>query len=188
MRYHSITNDDVVNGEGICTVLRMQGCDIHCDGCNNKELWNYDDGQEISIEELALKINDLIHKDGIVRNFSILGGEPLSPRNFYATLAIIDVIRELNPNIKIFLWTRYSIHTSPNFYLYLLDDFKKIDYIIDGKYDKTQRDTTLHLCSSKNQTIIDVKKCIKEMEKLDLKYAKEHEKGLMKLKPIKERK
>ena len=35
MRYHNITKDDMLNGEGLRVVLWVSGCSHHCEGCHN---------------------------------------------------------------------------------------------------------------------------------------------------------
>ena len=40
--------NDIVDGEGICVSLWMQGCPHHCKDCFNPETWNPDEGYEIT--------------------------------------------------------------------------------------------------------------------------------------------
>ena len=35
MRYHNITTDDMLNGDGLRTVLWVAGCEHRCRGCHN---------------------------------------------------------------------------------------------------------------------------------------------------------
>lgn len=35
MNYHNITVDDMLNGDGLRTVLWVSGCMHHCRGCQN---------------------------------------------------------------------------------------------------------------------------------------------------------
>ena len=35
MRYHNITKDDMLNGDGLRVVLWLAGCEHHCKGCQN---------------------------------------------------------------------------------------------------------------------------------------------------------
>ena len=44
MRYHNITKDDMLNGDGLRVVLWVSGCEHHCDGCQNPITWNPNDG------------------------------------------------------------------------------------------------------------------------------------------------
>ena len=44
MRYHNITKDDMLNGEGLRVVLWVSGCSHHCEGCHNAVTWDPDGG------------------------------------------------------------------------------------------------------------------------------------------------
>ena len=46
MRYASIRNFDITNGEGIGVALFVQGCPFHCKGCFNECTWDFDGGEE----------------------------------------------------------------------------------------------------------------------------------------------
>ena len=41
MRYHNITKDDMLNGEGLRVVLWVSGCSHHCEGCHNAVTVSY---------------------------------------------------------------------------------------------------------------------------------------------------
>lgn len=155
MRIASIIENDVVNGEGVCVSLWVQGCPHSCPGCHNPETWDFDGGYEMDIQTLTAKLIYLIDKNGIQRNFSILGGEPLAPCHVQDIIKIICSIKELFPRIKIFLWTGYTIEElveqhNPHIN-YILSN---IDVLIEGRYIKEQRDLTLKLRGSRNQRIL----------------------------------
>ena len=40
MNYHNITVDDMLNGDGLRTVLWVSGCMHHCRGCQNPQTWD----------------------------------------------------------------------------------------------------------------------------------------------------
>lgn len=147
MKYAGLIKNDVVNGEGVCVSYWAQGCPFHCEGCHNPQTWNENGGTEVERDELVKEILQAISTNGIKRNFSVLGGEPLAIYNRENTTAIIKAVREKYPNIKIFLWTGYSFEA--------VDHIIKnmVDYIIDGQYFKEARDLTLHLRGSRNQHI-----------------------------------
>ena len=152
MRYAGIESNDVVNGEGICVSFWCQGCPHHCPGCFNKETWDYEGGQEAP-NDIKGQIVKLISENGIQRNFSILGGEPLCPQNMENVLDILTAVRIAYPHIKIFLWTGYQyeflINSNPTISA-ILD---KIDVLIDGPFDMDKKDLTLKLRGSSNQRI-----------------------------------
>ena len=152
MRYAGIIENDVVNGEGICLSYWTQGCPHKCDGCHNPETWNFNGGKEDSKENILNKILTLLTKNGIHRNLSILGGEPLCDENIDFTMEILKQVKQKYPNIKTFVWTGYTYEELCKLYKDII--FDNIDVLIDGKYDKNQRDITLKLRGSKNQRVL----------------------------------
>ena len=79
MNYEKINKFDSANGPGIRTSLFVCGCPIHCPGCFNKELQNFDYGQKFDKEAEEKILEYLSHPH--VRGFTLLGGEPLSYSN-----------------------------------------------------------------------------------------------------------
>ena len=152
MRYAGIIENDVVNGEGICLSYWTQGCPHKCEGCHNPETWNFNCGKEDSKENILNKILTLLNKNNIHRNLSILGGEPLCDENIDFTMEILKQVKQKYPSIKTFVWTGYTYEELCKLYKDII--FDNIDVLIDGKYDKNQRDITLKLRGSKNQRVL----------------------------------
>ena len=98
MRYAALKKNDIVNGESVVVSLFMQGCPHHCHGCFNPETWDPQGGKEVDINKLIAEIEDAISANGVIRNFSILGGEPFAPYNLHYTYYIVSRIREKYPN------------------------------------------------------------------------------------------
>ena len=44
MRYHNITKDDMLNGDGLRVVLWVAGCEHHCKNCHNPITWDINGG------------------------------------------------------------------------------------------------------------------------------------------------
>ena len=44
MRYHNITRDDMLNGDGLRVVLWVAGCNHCCRECQNPITWDPDGG------------------------------------------------------------------------------------------------------------------------------------------------
>lgn len=152
MRIAKIENNDMINGIGVCTSVWFQGCPYHCPGCHNPETWDFKGGYEISYEELEEEVLNKIGENGIIRNLSLLGGEPLCQQNIAYALKIAAAAKEKYPNIRIFCWTG-------NFVENIIDKYGKevledIDVIIDGPFILEQRDITLPLRGSKNQRVL----------------------------------
>lgn len=155
MRYASINKNDAINGEGVCVSVWFQGCPHHCSGCHNPEQWDPNGGIEISKEELLNKIKSAITANGIIRNVSFLGGEPLAPYNVNNAIFLAKGIKEAFPNIKLFIWTGYTFE---NFTEEQKQTIPFTDVYIDGLYIESLRDITLHLRGSSNQRVIRITK------------------------------
>lgn len=152
MRYAGLKENDIVDGESICVSLWTQGCPHRCPGCHNPETWDYNGGMEIDMGELTTKVIQAIEKNGVKRNLSILGGEPLCPHNIDFIISLVNIVRTLFPYIKIFIWTGYRLEDLQEKYQKSL--FDKIDVLIDGPFELSQRDITLKLRGSKNQRVL----------------------------------
>ena len=149
MKYAGLIENDIVDcDDGICVSLWMSGCSHKCKGCHNKELWDYDYGEEISREELLIKIENSLTKNDIKRNFSILGGEPLDPKNIENTIYFCKKVKE-DINTKIYIWTGYLYEDIKD-----LEIFNYIDVLIDGPYVENLRNLDLKLRGSSNQRIL----------------------------------
>ena len=76
----------------------MQGCEIHCENCFNKETWDFDGGNEFT-EKTIEEVLELCSKD-FITGLSILGGEPLHPNNIEGTTKLAKAFKEKYPNMK----------------------------------------------------------------------------------------
>ena len=150
MRIAGINKNDVVNGEGICVALFTQGCPFHCKGCFNPETWDYNGGKEVPISDLISDVEAAIAANGVPRNFSILGGEPLIERNLEELKILLSTIKKDFPHITIFLWTGFTIEELTSAQKEIT---QYIDVLIDGQYNEKLRDVSLHLRGSSNQRI-----------------------------------
>lgn len=158
MNYMKINSNDIANGEGVCVSVFVSGCSHRCVGCFNPEAWDYEAGEKFTWDTIR-QIMDAISQNGILRNLSILGGEPLDPQNRTSVAGLISEARKTyGDEIKIYLWTGYV-------YEDLLKDavgdlgyiLNNIDFLIDGPYIESLKDITLKLRGSSNQRIIQLK-------------------------------
>ena len=152
-RYNTIIPNDVTNGEGVCVSFFVQGCPHQCPGCFNPETWDFGGGQPYT-PELKWEIIKLISANDILRNFSVLGGEPLAVRNLDMVEEVVSAVRAAYPSIKIFLWTGfylYDILNTENEKMRAI--LSKVDYIIDGPFEEALKNLNLKLRGSTNQHI-----------------------------------
>lgn len=153
-RYAGLMTNDFANGTGVCVSFWTQGCPHHCKGCQNPETWDFEGGLELPTD-IRGQIIKAICANGITRNFSVLGGEPLCSQNIEEVDQIITSVRAAFPQIKIFVWTGYTLEElQKEKNEHIINILSKIDILIDGKYEEEQRDITLELRGSKNQRIL----------------------------------
>ena len=151
MRYASIRDLDISNGNDIGVALFTQGCHFHCKNCFNKSTWDFDGGKEFT-KETCDKFMKLVNRP-FIKRVSILGGEPLAKENVDDVCNILKQIK----NKTIWVYTGYTFETVKNY-----DIMKYIDYLVDGQYVDELRDLRLKFRGSSNQRIIDVRKSLKE--------------------------
>ena len=157
MKYAGIIKNDVAAGKGVCVTFFVQGCDAHCPGCHNPETWDFDGGYEFTQDTINSIINAL-NANGVQRNLCIMGGEPLHERNQFLVQLLIQEVKKVYPNIKIYLWTGYLYEDLIEKHEKILQNIlQEIDVLIDGPFIKEQRDITLAMRGSRNQRIINLK-------------------------------
>lgn len=153
-KYAGLITNDFANGTGVCVSFWAQGCPHHCQGCQNPETWDFDGGQPLPID-IKGQIIKAISANGITRNFSVLGGEPLCEQNLDIVDQIITAVRTAYPHIKIFVWTGYTIQELKEQKNTTIEHIlSQIDTLIDGRYIESKRDITLKFRGSKNQNIL----------------------------------
>lgn len=155
MHYNKIRKMDIANGPGIRVSIFMQGCTFNCQNCFNPETHDFSSGKEFT-DETINKIISLCNEIHIV-GLSILGGEPLHPKNIAGTTKLAKIFKEKYPNKNIWLWTGFTFED----YLINKEILNYIDVLIDGKYQDELHDFNLKWRGSSNQRVIDVKKSIK---------------------------
>ena len=96
MRYASIRELDISNGEGVGVALFVQGCRFACKNCFNPETWDFNGGKEWT-NEVKEKFLELIDRPYIKR-VSLLGGECLADENLDG---VLDLVTEINKRYNI---------------------------------------------------------------------------------------
>ena len=92
MRYHNITKDDMLNGDGLRVVLWVSGCVHCCKECHNPITWDPNGGLEFD-EEAKQEIFDELEKS-YVSGITFSGGDPLHISNVYEVTALAKEIKE----------------------------------------------------------------------------------------------
>ncbi len=154
MRYHNITKDDMLNGDGLRAVLWTAGCEHHCNGCQNPVTWDINGGLEF---DTAAK-NELfgILEREYISGVTLSGGDPLLNCTRDEMTALVKEIRKCFPDKTIWLYTGYTWEQIRD-----LEIIKFIDVIVDGRFIEELKDTKLMWRGSSNQRVIDVKSSLK---------------------------
>lgn len=153
MRYHNITDCDMLNGEGLRVVLWLSHCEHKCFNCQNPQTWCSESGipfDDKAKEELFEKLN----KD-YISGLTLSGGDPLSSINRLELGDLLKEIKERFPNKNIWLYTGYSWCEIEHLKL-----LKYVDVLVDGEYIEKLSIPSPKWCGSRNQRIIDVKKSL----------------------------
>lgn len=161
MRYNKIRKMDISNGPGVRVSIFLQGCSFNCEKCFNPETHDFNGGSELTQE----KIDEVMKLCGNenVKGLSILGGEPMHPKNIEATELLAKNLKEKYPQKTVWVWSGYTFED----YLKKQNALKYIDVIIDGQYVDKLHDPRLHWRGSSNQRVIDVQKSLKS-KKIEL--------------------
>lgn len=168
--YYKINQYDTANGEGLRVSIFFCGCNHHCKNCFNQELWSFDVGKKFGEWTYEHLIKPTINEH--IAGISILGGEPLDPRNIQATYELCRWFKRDFPDKNIWVWTGYTLEELARFKPYtneyqtnaLRHTLPLIDVLVDGKFIEEQKDLTLKWRGSRNQRVIDVKKTIEQKE------------------------
>ena len=160
MRYHNITKDDMLNGDGLRVVLWLAGCDHCCKECQNPVTWDPDGG--LFFDEAAKQeIFEQLDKD-YISGITLSGGDPLHSRNRVDVKNLMAEIKSKYPTKTIWLYTGYTWEevTAHDFYCGGILNY--IDVLVDGRFEEDLKDVGYHWAGSTNQRVINVPQSLKE--------------------------
>lgn len=162
MRFHNITKEDMLNGEGLRTVLWLAGCEHKCKNCQNPITWDICGGllfDEAAKEELFESL-----KPDYISGITFSGGDPLHTQNREEVGRLIEEIHEKFPDKTIWAYTGYLWEQVKDLWF-----MKYVDVLVDGPFKEEVKDVNLHWVGSANQRVIDVKKtlAVKDFETIN---------------------
>jgi anaerobic ribonucleoside-triphosphate reductase activating protein len=149
MRYNTIRQLDIANGPGCRVSLFVQGCSFHCPGCFNPGTQDFEGGKEFTDDSYEAIIE--LAKPDHISGLSILGGEPLHPKNREAVLKLARSFKTVYPKKTVWLWTGYLLE---DVYEDLVGE--GIDVVVDGRFVEELKDLRLKYRGSSNQRVIDL--------------------------------
>ncbi|MGN1348163.1 MAG: anaerobic ribonucleoside-triphosphate reductase activating protein [Acutalibacteraceae bacterium] len=161
MNYCNIKNCDIANGTGVRVSLFVSGCRNHCNGCFQKETWDFSYGEEFT-KETEDKILEMLAPT-YINGLTILGGEPFEEENQRALLPFVKRVRAAYPEKDIWVFSGYTLEEM------LTEGMRPgcevtgellslIDILVDGRFEEDKKNISLKFRGSENQRIIDLKK------------------------------
>lgn len=149
MRYHNITKDDMLNGDGLRAVLWVSGCDHCCKECHNPITWDPNGGL-IFDEEAKEELFEVLGRD-YISGLTLSGGDPLYAGNREDIQKLVKEVRERFPNKTIWMYTGFVWESVRD-----LEIMKYLDVLVDGEFVVALADPQIHWRGSSNQRVIDV--------------------------------
>lgn len=156
MRYHNITKDDMLNGDGLRVVLWVAGCSHHCRECQNPVTWDPNGGLPFTKAEKEEIFREL-EKD-YISGITFSGGDPLHPANVEEVTALAREIKSRFPDKTIWLYTG-SVWEE----MLGLEILNYLDVCVDGEFEIAKKELLLHWKGSSNQRVIDVPESLRQL-------------------------
>lgn len=156
MRYNKIRKMDISNGPGIRVSIFMQGCAFNCKNCFNPETHDFNGGEEFTDKTIERIISLCVNEN--VVGLSVLGGEPMHPKNIDGTMRLAKAFKEKYPDKTVWAWTGYLFDE----YLSDKEVCRYLDVVVDGQYVEELHNPSLKWKGSSNQRVIDVQKSLEE--------------------------
>lgn len=163
MNYLDIKHCNMVNGEGLRTVIWLAGCDRNCPGCFSPHTHDPNGGMPFDdkAREELFADSDKDWCSGI----TLLGGDPLYPGNRAGSIALAKEYKERFPNKTVWMYTGYcwsEILADPT----MSDIIKYVDVICDGPFVESLKDPSIEWVGSSNQHVIDVKQRLRQISEI----------------------
>ena len=145
IRIAGIVPESIVDGDGIRYAIFMQGCQRHCEGCQNPATHALDGGKIIDTAEIIAAIK----RNPLLAGITLTGGEPLL--QIPAATEIAKATKNLGLNV--WCYTGFVFEEIPAAAQELLN---YVDVLVDGPFILSQRDLELDFRGSRNQRIINL--------------------------------
>lgn len=145
LRVLRVVDGTSVDGPGLRTAVYLAGCGHHCPGCHNPSSWDFDGGEEMSVESVMARIvdNDF--------DVTLTGGDPLYQLD--AVIELVMDVKRLGKTVWCYTGFTYEQICANTSMRRLLE---WVDVLVDGPFLLERRDTDLLFRGSSNQRLIDV--------------------------------
>jgi len=148
----NIVFDSICDGVGVRASIFVSGCYHGCPGCHNKDAQDFNYGKHFDAK-MQKSVLDYC-KDEYVSGITLTGGDPMY--NASGLLFFVKKFKTQYPDKDIWIYSGFTYEQ-----IMQDKDMKKLlnhcDVLVDGLYDKTQKDETLSFKGSYNQRIIDLR-------------------------------
>jgi len=159
MRIAGIVQDSIVDGPGLRFTVFTQGCGMCCEGCHNPNTWDPEGGIEMSVGEIAAAML----KNPLTDGLTLSGGEPFIQAADCAGLAA--VARDNGLNVWVFTGSTFEeLNERADSEPAVRQLLELTDVLVDGRFILAERTLSLKWRGSKNQRLLDIKKCIEAGE------------------------
>jgi len=156
MNFSGIKTHDIANGPGVRVSLFVSGCEHACPGCFNPEAWQFRYGEPYTPAAEAQLLEAL--RPEHIRGLTLLGGEPLHPRNRLEVLGVVELIRRELPQKDVWCYSGYvfekellpACENDP----VLRQLLSRIDVLVEGRFVLARKDINLRFRGSSNQRVL----------------------------------
>lgn len=155
MRYHNITKDDMLNGDGLRVVLWVAGCSHCCKGCQNPLTWDPEGG--LLFDDAAKREIFEQLSQSYISGITFSGGDPMHEANRLDVRNLMAEIKEKYPQKTIWMYTGdiwENIYQNPM--------MQYVNVLVDGEFEIDKLDAKLLWKGSSNQRVIDVQASLKQ--------------------------
>lgn len=151
IRLAGMSEESLVDGPGLRTVVWTQGCPHGCPGCHNEHTQDVSGGDLVKLDTVFRQIDHSLLAQGI----TLSGGEPfLQPE---ACREIAQYAR--NKGLNVWCYTGYTMEqllnmaeTKPE----IGELLQALDVLVDGPFLQEKKSLELVFRGSSNQRILDV--------------------------------
>ena len=150
LRVAGVIEESIVDGPGLRFVLFLQGCRLHCEGCQNPQTWDFEGGTLVPGDEVLARIK----ADPLVHGVTFSGGEPFEQAEALLPLALAL----MEQGYHLMAYTGYTLEQ-------LLQKpacralLECLDLLVDGPFIEAQKSLDLRFRGSCNQRILNIPAC-----------------------------
>lgn len=157
MNYSGIKYCDMMNGDGLRTVLFVSGCSHHCPSCHNPQTHDPRYGHQFTVSTMQSIMDSL--NESWCSGLTLSGGDPLFPDNRKEVSYIVNTVKgEFGNKKSIWLYTGYTWDELQKQIqdgdVTLATILRNIDVLVDGRFVLERKRLGLRWRGSDNQKIL----------------------------------